>query len=420
MPLPSVLLSLAAFAAVPFTAYAQAEAPPTSASTVESDSELFARARALAASGDHPGAVRMYDELLARDPHNADARLARGRVYAWMRQWGPAEADLTAVTAASPGYADGWSALGDLYLWSGRPTQAVEAYSRWQALQPQDPAPLLARARAQRAAGNQDAARVDSDAALALGADPSAASGTSVASGAPRVSNPEAVAPAGYRWTAQAEVGRTDFSGDRASWNDRGLTLRRHLAQGSVALELLQTERFGIDDHAWAVDAYVDAWARAYANLRYQHAPDGALYPDHAWRAELFQGVGTGWELSASVDQLHFSPYTTTLYGVGAGRYVGPFYLRARARRTTSSGTGFTGQVRYYYVGNGSDYLEVSAGNGRGEEERFGTVVDTESSSVGVAFVRYVTSNVGLKVTASHADGRPHETKVAATVYYRW
>lgn len=422
-PMPSILLlSLAALAADPvIAANGQMDATQVVSPAHESDAELFQRARALAASDQREEAIRLYGELLARDPENADARLARGRTHAWMDQWVEAEADLTAVTAASPLYADAWSALGDMYLWSGRATQAVDAYSQWQALQPDRPEPLLARSRARRANGDLDSARADLDAAAVRGADPGAVADGLESLAAPRVNNPEAVAPEGFAWSLQAETGRTWFSGNRDDWDDHALVVRRYLPRASVALELLETRRFGTDDHAWAVDAYVDVWARAYANLRYQHAPDGARYPDHAWRAELFQGVGEGWELSASIDQLRFGSDTTDIYGVGVGRYTGNFYLRGRSRYVASSGSvNHRGQVRYYYAGNGSDYFEVSAGSGRSQEERAGITIDEESSSVGLAFVRFLTPNAGLKLSAGYADDTPRESSLSATVYYRW
>ena len=144
------------------------------AAATEGFDQKFLEARELALTGHRDAAIAAYTELLEASPRNADVLLGRGRVYAWMGNWPAAEADLTAATAAAPTYADAWSALGDMYLWSDRPQQAVEAYSRWSALAPDDPAPLVARGRAQRNGGNAAAARADFQAALAKGADPAA------------------------------------------------------------------------------------------------------------------------------------------------------------------------------------------------------------------------------------------------------
>ena len=378
------------------------------------------QARRIAISGDRTRAIALYDAMLDQDPGNADARLGRGRTLAWMKQWDAAEADLLQVTRDSPGYADAWSALGDMYLWSDRPGQAAGAYSRWHELQPERPEPLLARSRAYRSAGEPARAAADVEAAAARGAAPGVVERARNAL-VPRISNPEAVAPEGFDWQLQAEAGRTAFSGSRADWDDHALVLRRYLPRASVALEVLQTHRFGTNDRAWAIDAYVDAWSRAYANIRYQNAPDHDLFPEQAWRVELFPGVGKGWELSAAIDQLRFPSSTVDIYSVGVGRYVGNFYMRGRTRWVDGSGSvGVTGQVRYYYAGNGDDYFEVSAGSGRSREERFGAIVDEVDSSVGLAYVRFPTRNFGFKLSAGYADDTPDEARVAGTLYYRW
>lgn len=413
-----ILVALAAplaVAAQERSAVDQPAAPPDGGLLTPLD-----QARRIAVSGDRAEAIRLYDALLETNPGDVDARLGRGRTLAWMGQWDAAGADLVQVTRDSPGYGDAWSALGDMYLWSDRPMQAVEAYSQWAQLQPDRPAPLLARSRAHRAAGEPALATVDLDTAAARGADPGVVERARVAL-VPRISNPEAVAPAGFRWQLQAEAGRTAFSGSRADWDDHALVLRHYMPRASVAVEALQTHRFGKSDQAWAIDAYVDAWPRAYANLRYQAAPGYDLFPGHSWRVELFQGVGKGWELSGAVNQLRFRSSTVDLYSVGVGRYVGNFYLRGRARWVDGSDSvGVTGQVRYYYAGNGDDYFEVSAGSGRSREERFGAMVNDVNSSVGLAYVRYLTRNVGLKLSAGYSDDSPDETRVSGTLYYRW
>src|SRR5258708_30497309 len=107
--------------------------------------QQFQTARGLAIAGQRDAAIAAYTELLQRSPGNADVLLGRGRVYSWMGRWSEAEADLSAATLAAPNYADAWSALGDLYLWSDRPRRGAAASGRGLALAPAlDPAPLFA------------------------------------------------------------------------------------------------------------------------------------------------------------------------------------------------------------------------------------------------------------------------------------
>lgn len=126
------------------------------------------------------------------------------------------------------------------------------------------------------------------------------------------------------------------------------MVLRRRFARGSLGFELLQAQRFGRGDTAVALDDHVDAWHRGYANLRYQDSGGDGLLPD-AWRVELFQGVGQGWELSAGVDQLSFPSSSTDIYSVGVGRYAGNVYIRARTGYVGSSGSlSHQATVRWY------------------------------------------------------------------------
>ena len=330
---------------------AQAAAP-------ESLAAQMAQVRQLATSGQKTLAIQRYTALLVEHPGNGDLLLARGRTYAWDGQYGPAEQDLRTVVQNSPDYADAWSALGDLYRWSGRPRQAVDAYSHWVALAPRDPDAYIARGRAQRDMDQLVGARADFDTAATLGANAAEIDGLQQ-SLLPRAANPSG----GYNWSASLGLDHTAFSGGRQAWNDAGLSVRRHFSKGSLAIEMLRSEHFGSSDHAWALDGYVGLWSRAYANLRYQQGPRSGILPKQEWRAEVFQGVGRGWELSASVDHLRYSG-DTEFYGVGVGRYWGNWYARYKLQHVPGVGSGSWGNrflLRNYYRGDAFDYWELPA-----------------------------------------------------------
>jgi YaiO family outer membrane protein len=366
--------------------------------------------------------LALYDAMLAASPGNSDVLLARGRTYAWAGRYAEAEADLRAVTTAKPDYADAWSALGDLYLWSERPQQAAQAYARWVALAPQTPEPYLARGRALRAAGDRDGARADFLAAQAHGADPAQVTGL-LASLIPSAA-PEALREDGYRWALRAGLDYTGFSGGRAAWTDAGVSLRRKFERGSLALEWVSADHFRQRDDAWALDGYASLWARAYANLRYQQGPASGVLPRTAWRAELFQGVGSGWELSASVDHLRFSS-ATEFYGVGIGRYWGDWYARYKLQHVPGVGSGSwsqRAQLRDYYRGNADDYWELSVGHGRSTDfDRSGTLVRNSNAALGIAWVRYF-GVWGIKLGAGYADDADgfNEHQLSFALYRRW
>lgn len=404
-----------------------AQATPAPASPAgESYEQQFARARELATSGRREEAIALYTAMLAQSPGNSDVLLARGRTYAWMDRWAEAEADLGAVTRAAPDYADAWSALGDMYLWSERPQQAAAAYGRWAELRPADPAPLIARGRAHRSAGDLDAARLDFEAARTRGVD-AAQVEDYLATLQPRIQKQEAVLPEAYDWQLRVGAWHTDFDPDsRSSWNEYELSLRRRFERGSLAVEMLRANRFDSHDTAWALDGYATLWQRAYANVRYQRGPSGDLYPDHAWRLELFQGVGDGWELSGSYDHLQFGGSDTDMYGTGVGYYFSDFYVRYRALYVAGSGNlSHRGQVRYYYAGNADDYVEIAGGTGHSRERQAGAfdrVVESDHSSLGVVLVKYFHPQWGFKLGAGYADDVDgfDERAYAAALYARW
>lgn len=389
--------------------------------------EQFQAARALANSGQQEQAIQAYSDLLVRSPGNSDVLLGRGQVYARMERWPEAEADLLAVTVASPGYADAWSALGNMYLWSERPKQAIAPFDRWIDLRPTDPAPRIARGRAYRAMGEYAAARADFDAALALGADAREVE-SYLLSLTPRVNNPDAVVPVGYLWSATVGASWTGFSDSRQDWSDDILSVRRHFERGSLALESVDARRFGSSDHAWALDGYLDVWSRAYVNLRYQYAPDATLYPTGSYYGELFQGVGEGWELSGSYGLLDFSSSNVDIYGIGVGRYVGNYYVRLRHLYIPGDGGHSNSDrllVRYYYAGDSDNYFEVNVGAGRSTSDTLNNPGDSEqtnTTSVGVEFVKFPTPRWGFKIGADygHESGAFSAGGIFGNLYFRW
>lgn len=412
-------------------------APSFAADPPASFDQRFLAARDLALAGQREAAIAAYTALLEASPGNADVLLGRGRVYAWMGRWAEGEADLRGATDAAPTYADAWSALGDLYLWSDRPVLAAEAYGHWLAVAPaDDPAPLVARGRAYRSAGDLAAARGDFEAARARGADPvqvdNYLQSLTPPATALRALEPATLPSGRYRWSASLGADRDQFPSASVGWNDYTAAVRRYFEHGSLAIEALGAERFGIHDTAWAADGYVDLWNRAYVNLRFQDGPDEKLFPRTRYRAELFQGFGRGWEASASYDRMNFSA-PVDLYGLGIGRYFGNWYVRLRhlyipgtaSDPSTSNSDRLT--VRYYYAGDGDNYVEVAGGIGRTDQATafvLGGLPADRSWSGSVAFVKFLTPRLGFKLGVDVGyglEGLPYSNRgIFGTLYTRW
>ena len=384
--------------------------------------DAYARARALANDGQPELALSAYDALLARSPGNVDVLLGRGIVYARLERWAEAERDLRAAAAASPAYADVWSALGNMYAWSDRPAAGADAYTHLIALRPDEPAGYVARGRALRAQGRSAEARADLERARALGAGGDAVEALAAAL-QPRAGNPDATIAAGYTWAASLSSSWTDV-GDGPHWNDQTVSVRHYTKRGSLAFETLRAHRFGEHDYAWALDGYANLWSGAYANLRYQRGAAARLFPANAGRAELYQSLGGGWEASVSDDVLGFAS-RVNIYGVSLARYTGDWYVQLRHQNIVSAGSHGTGDrllARWYYAGDADTYAEATLNSGRSDDPL--SLVGGRSRSGGgsATWVRYWTPTWGTRVGASfsRAGGASGQRELNLALYRRW
>lgn len=395
---------------------------PAQAAAAPTFDDAYASARALANAGQPDLALSAYDALLARSPGNVDVLLGRGIVHARLGRWQESERDLRAAAAASPAYADVWSALGDMYLWSDRPDKAADAYRRLIALRPGDAAAYVGRGRALRALGRNAEARADLDQARALGAAGDAFDALAAAL-QPRPGNPDAAIAAGYSWAAGLSSGWTD-AGAGPRWNDQTISVRHYTKSGSLAFETLRAHRFGRQDRAWALDGYVNLWSGAYANMRYQRAAAARLFSANAGRAELYQSLGNGWEASVSDDVLGYAA-RVNIYGVAIAKYTGDWYLQLRHQNIVSAGSRGTGErllARWYYAGDADTYAEVAVNSGRSDDPL--SLVGGRSRSGGgsATWVRYWTPAWGTRVgaTFSRAAGAADQRGMTFALYRRW
>ena len=385
------------------------------------------QAQQMLRQGQAQEAVQAYARLIEASPRDPDLWLGRGLAHARLGQWQQATESLESAAALAPNYADVWSALADAYRWNDRPAAAADAYARLAGLRPQDPQPQLMRARTLIASGDIEAARLAAERARALGADDVAMATLNVQL-SPSALTPElsgnSPASGGYRWSLSAGESQTRNASSDA--REQSVSLRRYTDYGSIALERLELRRFGLQDVAWALDAYPRLWTGAYANVRLQNTSSPQLYPRKAWRAELYQNVGGGWELAVSHDRLGFDS-NVRIDGVSVGRYWGNFFARWRhqsVRSDVSSGQGDRFFVRYYYEGDPDHYLEVNASSGRSDDFSSAVIQPSRSDSRGLVWYHFVTRDWGTKLSwgQSKDSGTTGATEhnLGLSLMYRW
>ncbi|MBI2059193.1 MAG: YaiO family outer membrane beta-barrel protein [Nitrospirae bacterium] len=170
-----------------------------------------------------------------------------------------------------------------------------------------------------------------------------------------------------FPWKSSARYEFQRFEKDQADWHVFTGSLERKFAPASLILEGFRVSRFGKWDEGVALDSYFGLWSRAYGNLRVQGVFDPDVMPTADVYAELFQGFGGGWEVSASYRNMMFKESVVNMPGISLGRYLGNWYLRGRAFANPSHGEiGYrgAGSARYFFE-SGDDFVEIGGALGR-------------------------------------------------------
>jgi tetratricopeptide (TPR) repeat protein len=91
------------------------------------DDPQVARAHALALRSQYHASIAVYDSVLAADPKNWEAAIARARVVAWSGKLALAESDYRALVAAGAG-PDAEKGLAQVVAWRGRLCESESIY----------------------------------------------------------------------------------------------------------------------------------------------------------------------------------------------------------------------------------------------------------------------------------------------------
>jgi tetratricopeptide (TPR) repeat protein len=119
---------------------------------------------------DWTAALKIVDSEVALAPLDMDIRAWRARVLAWSGDLTHAEKEYLAIVNVVPNDPDDWMGLGNIYLRQGRTDEALQALDRAVELDPKRADLREVHARALRAAGEREEARLEFQQALSLDA----------------------------------------------------------------------------------------------------------------------------------------------------------------------------------------------------------------------------------------------------------
>ncbi len=242
---------------------------------------------------------------------------------------------------------------------------------------------------------------------------------------APLAAAPDSAPPApaadtgAPRWRAALTGGFESFASQRTPWSAWDARIERRDGRGTLAAEAVLARRFSLTDGGGAVDAYRVLWSRAYGNVRVVVAPGARVIPRLDASAELYQGVGDGWELSAGYRRLSYAGGGVDVWALSAAKYAGDWYLRARGTLVPTAGTvgGALGLLVRRYLGTSDDLVDVSASAGKDVVTLGPALLEVRTTTEAALRVqRFVTARWGLSATATYAGEQGIPTRIGMTV----
>jgi len=265
--------------------------------------DVVSRARALAIQGQHAAALELLSQRLADNPEDSDARVLRGTVLSWDKNYDDARIELERVLAQHPGHADALEALINVELWSDHYDRVETLSDEALKKNPNNTTLLLSRAQALKGLHK------DHEAALAL---------------------------------------------------EHLLAVDPSDAHAAHLLEGLHDGR-----RLWEVEAYPRIRPGTYGYVEAGLSPDATFYPHYRAGGEIYQNLTHGFEGSAGYRWLDFSTAVNIFTG-SITKYQGNWMFTGRIYSTPDS-AGTSNALQFLtrrYFGDGGNYLGVRYGWG--------------------------------------------------------
>ena len=321
---------------------------------------VLKEAREAATSGRRPEALRILETQLAANPRDVDSRLLYGLVLSWSGRYDDARRELEQVLKQAPTYTDARVALANVEWWSGQYDRLDRVASEGLKQQPENTQWMIYRARALDGLGQPQRARrvVDN----VLSSEPGNASARALGERLDSQLRP---------WSAQLSHTVDWFDDDRATWKETAVTLGRITPIGTVLARGSYSERFGLSDTQFELEAYPRIRPGTYGYVNFGASFDKALYPGSRVGLELYQSVGRGFEGSLGWRRLDFASATNIYVGTMT-KYAGNWMLTGKiyfVPREPSDSTSYHGVVRRYFGSDGTSFLGVGYSHGFSREE---------------------------------------------------
>lgn len=222
-----------------------------------------------------------------------------------------------------------------------------------------------------------------------------------------------AAAPASAQtWRATAGHHVETFRADRPAWSETRATAQRLGPRGALGAEIARIARNDRADVTVTADVYRVLSRRVYGNVRAEGTPGARVVPALSLLAELYAGVGRGWEVSGGGRYLAVPGPDVPLVTASATHTAGPVVLGGRTTVALAPGVTVSAVATARYAPETSGpgvRTRVSLVAGLGQEAvvtEAGDVVVRRQRVVALAGQRRIAGPVGLTAGAGvTADG---------------
>ena len=313
--------------------------------------ELHEKGRYLYQNGDPSEALEVYQQILNYYPDDVDALLFRGRLFARLKLYELAEAELVQTLKLAPDYLDAYYALASVYYWSGQLDKAKIVLTDWLIKDTKNPDAYILSARVAIAGRAYAAARTFIDQASDFGADHQILNEILT-----WLNQKKKI----HKWETGINYEYLAVDQSRPDWQMAGVYISHDFEKILINLEVNRYLRNNSIDHAVLIDTYYKLWKNAYMNTRIQAGLNWVFLPRVDLTTEIFQAVGTRHESAIGYRMMHYGAVTAHIPSIAWAMYPGNWYLREKLSMIINSGISWQNQLTFrYFLGDVDTYIQL-------------------------------------------------------------
>jgi len=321
---------------------------------------LMSVAKGLVKQDKYTEAEKIYNDLLALNSSNNDARFALGLLYSWSKQYEKARTVFSTVLQARPTSKEVYIAAINNELWAEEYQSALVLADTAKSVLPDDADILIREAKAlnylQR---SDDAIQVLNN---YLKKDNN---NRDVRDLLETIQSGNKLNSIGLSYTY-------DYFSNASAWQLAYLQYKRKTKLGAVIGRFNYANRFGSTGYQMEADAYPTLTSKSYAYINVGYSPS-TLFPVFRLGMDYNRKLPNAFEASLGFRYLDFRSSTVIIYTGNLGKYIGNYWLNFRPYVVPGGNnvslSGFLTARRYFSTAD--DYIGFQVGYGTSPDDRY-------------------------------------------------